>query len=58
MTVCLSNQPQIPVIAPGYSHANKHVWEGQWLRMDMQTLETGPLGSDISVCLEAASDNG
>lgn len=57
MTVCLSNQPQIPVIAPGYSHANKHVWEGQWLRMDTQTLETGPLGSDISVCLEA-SDNG
>lgn len=41
MTVSLSNQPQIPVIAPGYWATNKHVWEGQWLHMDTQKQETG-----------------
>lgn len=39
MTVSLSNQPQIPVIASGYWAANKHVWVGQWLLMDTQTQE-------------------
>lgn len=42
MTVRLSNQPQIPVIAPGYLVPNKHVWEGQWLLIDTQTWETRP----------------
>lgn len=36
----LSNQTQIPVIAPGYWAANKHVWEGQWPHIDTQTQET------------------
>lgn len=29
MTVSLSKQPQIPVIAPVYRAAHKHVWEEQ-----------------------------
>lgn len=47
----LSNQPQIPVFAPGHWAAHKHVWEGQWLHTDTQTQETRPPRSAVVLVL-------